>query len=158
MNNDSSLIHRLKEARQITGVSLRAIASRTGIPVRILRQQEESNEISLTDLLKWKRALGVPFMELFNDSPDQLDEMIRLRAGLIQLMRGVRSLQHSGLSEQQEAMVENMAAELESLMPELNSINSWPQTGSRRRKNEPAKVESQMIATSLWCPEIGNEV
>ena len=86
MNNDSSLIHRLKEARQITGVSLRAIASRTGIPVRILRQQEESNEISLTDLLKWKRALGVPFMELFNDSPDQLDEMIRLRAGLIQLL------------------------------------------------------------------------
>ena len=158
MSNRSRPFHRLKEVRQLSGMSLRSIAARTGIPIKTLREQEVSNQIDLSDLFKWKEALGVPFMELFSDSPEKMDEMVRIRAGLIQIMRSVNSLRLGKLTEQQEAIVENIGAELTSLMPELDAIGSWPQSGNRRRLDEPSRIESHLIPTDLWFTEVGNEV
>lgn len=154
----TKLVHRLREVRQLSKVSLRSLSRRTGIPISTLRRQEESNDVNLLDLQLWKEALGVPYMELFNDSPERMDEMTRLRAGLIQVMRAVKSLKNEELSETQQAILHNMTRDLESMMPELSEIGSWPQYGGKRKRNEPARVEAQIIATSLWCPDIGNEV
>lgn len=150
--------HRLKEARIRSGVSQRAVARRTGLSLAEVARQEESDNISLSDLQKWKDALGVPIAELLTDSPERTDELIRLRAGMIQVMRSLASLDSSDVSDSQKAIIQNMRHELEGLMPELSSVKSWPQFGGRRQRREPARIESQIIATSIWCPEVGNEV
>lgn len=152
------LFHRLAEVRQLAGVSLRSISNRTGLTMRTVREQETSNDVTLLDLMRWKEALGVPFAELIRDSPEKMDEMTRWRAGFIQLMRSVRSLTQLELTEQQETVVRNMENELHKLMPELKDVGSWPRFGERRHKNEPSRVETQIVTTAIWCPELTNEI
>ena len=154
----SATSHRLREIREQTGTSLRTIASKTGISIRKLREQERSDDISVGDLMRWRDALDVPTMELFRDSPDRIEEMVRIRAGLIQLMRSVRSIQQTELDEDQQAMAQNMESELQRLMPELDRVRAWPRNSHQARSAaEPARVESNMVMTELWCPEINNE-
>jgi len=153
-----ALAHRLPHVRQTAGISLRSISNRTGIPTAELRRQEKSNAISLDDLVKWQKALGVPLSELLNESPERMDELIRLRAGLIQLMRSTKSLLTTETTSQQEAVLKNMVNELEGLMPELSEVSSWPQNGSRRQPRDVSRLETQVVAMSMWCPEVGSEV
>lgn len=157
MKSNDQKKQRLKEARVLAGVSLRSVARKTGIPIATLRQQEESDDISLRDLCLWQDALGVPLSELVHDTPERTDDVLRMRAGLIQLMRSVKSLQSGKLTERQDAIVQNMAAELEAMMPELAHIKSWPQSVGRRRPDQPGRIESQVIATSIWCPEMQSD-
>ena len=157
MNSNSRTKHRLKEARVLAGISLRSVSRKTGIPIATLRQQEASDDISLRDLCLWQDALGVPLSELVHDTPERTDDILRMRAALIQLMRSVRSLQSGKLTERQDAIVQNMASELESMMPELSSVKSWPQSVGRRRPDQAGRIESQVIATAIWCPEMQND-
>ena len=151
--------HRLREIREQTSTSLRTVSGKTGIPIRKLREHERTDDISVSDLIRWRDALDVPTMELFRDSPDRIEEMVKIRAGLIQLMRSVRSLLQTGLDDDQKAMAQNMDNELQRLMPELDRIRPWPRnTHQGRSASEPARVESHMIVTELWCPEVGNEI
>lgn len=146
--------HRLQEARIRAGVTLRALSSRTGIPLRRLQRQEASNDVSLNDLLRWQEALGVPLAELVDGPNDELAEMNRVRAGLVKIMRSVRSLQQTKLSEPQEAFVENLQTTLQTLMPELDAVRSWPVYGERRSTRSLPRIESNVISTAVWCPEI----
>ena len=156
--DDGRIHHRLKQVRHAAGMSLRTVSRRTGVSMRKLKQQEDSNDLSLADLVLWKEALGVPFMELFRDSPDRTEAITRMRAGLIQLMRSAKSLKRDAQTDRQSVLAENMIRDLIGLMPELHDIGSWPQNMHRRRSDEPARVESQVVATALWCPEIRTEV
>ena len=151
-------IHRLKEARKRTGVSLRTVSRRTGLSLRTIRQHEESDDVSLHDLLRWRDALGVPVAELLGDPPDSLSDLRRLRAGLLQIMRGVRSLLQTDLSQSQNAFVRNIESKLQTLMPELEDVRSWPIYGDRRGADSQSRVESQMIATSVWFPDAPQEL
>lgn len=151
-------LHRLRAARENAELSLRSISKRTGLPIRVLREHEESNNIELVDLLRWRDALGVPIGELLcGDESDTLSDLSRFRAGLLQLMRGVRSLQQTEQSQAQKAFVQNMEAKLLELMPELEESRSWPVYGERRRGDVPARVERHVVATSVWFPELHQE-
>lgn len=153
----TQILHRLKEARERSGLSLRTVSRRTGISMSVLHQQEASNDISLLDLSRWRDALGVPFEELLGEPPEMLSELTRFRAGLLQIMRGVRSLLQTDLSERQQTFVENIETTLQTLMPEVEGIGSWPIYGDARSRGEAARIESQIIDTSVWFPEIHHE-
>ncbi len=149
--------HRLKEVRLRAGLSLRTISRRTKLSVGKLRQQEVSNDIGFLDLCRWRDALDVPWSELLNDTPEKLVELHRLRAGLVHIMRGVQSLLTTELDEAQQAFVKNMESKLQMLMPELEGLRGWPIYGERRSCNEPTRIESHMITTSVWFPDTPHE-
>ena len=153
-SRDNGVVHRLRQVREQSETSLRAVASRTGIPIGILRKQQDSNEISLVDFLRWQRALNVPFEELLQPIATELADHIRVRAGLVRLVRSIKSLLHDELTERQATIVENIIDQLNELMPELRAVPAWPAIGSRRSQNEPAVIESQMIDTNVWCGDM----
>ena len=65
-------LHRLKEIRERAGFTQRTISRRTGLSLLAVRKHEESNDVSLWELLLWRDAMGVPIAELFSDTPDRL--------------------------------------------------------------------------------------
>ena len=146
-------LHRLKEARECAGLSLRSISRRTGLGLRVLRKQEESNDISLHDLTLWRDALGVPMSELFGDPPDDVSDVRRLRAGLLHIMRSIQSLLQTDLSEAQSAFVRNIETKLQTLMPEVKEARAWPIYGDRRGVSSQPQIEAQVVATSVWFPD-----
>ncbi len=150
-------LHRLREARLNAEVSLRTLSKRTGIPVTVLKEQEESHNIRLIDLFRWRDALGVPINELLSEAPDNLSETSRHRASLIQVMRYVKSLLQTEQTDQQQALTRNIETKLRLLMPELDEVRSWPVYGDRRPPNTPSRIESQIIATSVLFPELHHE-
>ena len=47
----------------------------------------------LSELLRWQRALGVPFAELLNEPDGELFPPVQLRARLLRAMKTVRTIQ-----------------------------------------------------------------
>ena len=59
------LRHRLRELRQRLGFSLGAIAAKLNISIEeVLEQEDPSSDISISQLLDWSCALGVPVDQL----------------------------------------------------------------------------------------------
>ncbi len=150
-------VHRLKQAREREGMSLRSVSNRTGLSVPMLRHQEETNDIGLADLAKWQQALGIPFADLFNPPSNELDELIMLRAGLVQLTKSVKSLLEVDLKDGPRAMVQNLFHRLTELMPELTEVGSWPTRGTTRRLDEPSLLETRSVS-HVWWSEINDVV
>ena len=147
------MVHRLREARESAGVSLRSLSRRTGVSIRDLRRQESSRDIFLSELVVWHRGLGVPLSELMVQSPDELDNPVRLRSALVHLMKSVQSLLLSDPPPPQRAIATNMLGQLRRLMPELSEITAWPQQGARRRRSEPTRIETQTVDVTTWMPD-----
>ncbi len=145
--NGHTMIHRLREVRTNEGVSIRTMTARTGLPASVLRGQEEQPDISLADFLVWQQALGVPFEELIDPKVEQVADHIRVRAGLIRVMKSVKTLvEQGGLSKRQTTMVENVIHQLNEIMPELSDVDGWPQYGARRGLADLSRIEAQVIS------------
>ena len=153
-SNGRKAVHRLQQARNAAGVSIRSMTARTGLPASTLKTQEESDDLYLSDFIRWQRALAVPFEELVEPYTGQMADHIRFRASLVRLMKSVKALYQDELSERQQNVVNNVVYQLEQIMPELSDVESWPQFGPRRNGVDTAPVELNAIETSMWCPEI----
>ena len=74
-NCDANTYHRIAEVRSQQGLSLRAVARRTGVDVRDLKLQEQSNSnLTLAELYRWQEALDVPIENLLVDHDETLSE------------------------------------------------------------------------------------
>ena len=82
------VLHRLATVRRLQGISRRTLARRMNVEVaEIRRQEEETNDLPLSVLYEWQKALDVPVAELLVESEDALSQPLLQRAQLVRLMK-----------------------------------------------------------------------
>src|SRR3954471_15194274 len=81
-------LHRIQEVRLQQGMSLRTAARQLGTDVRTIRAQEEAgNDLRLSELYRWQKALDVPAAELLEESGEPLSRPVAERAKMVRVMK-----------------------------------------------------------------------
>lgn len=143
---EKKAVHRIAEVRAQQGLSLRAIARRTGIDIRELKQQElATSDLSLRDLLRWADALEVPVSNLLTDRDHELSSNVRDRAALVKIMKTVVALQEVASSPRVSRLTEMLREQLLAMMPELAEVGGWPNYGSRRPQDHVGRIAANPI-------------
>lgn len=143
---ENRLLHRIAEVRAQQGLSLRAIARRTGIDIRELKQQElATSDLSLQDLLRWADALEVPLSNLLVDRDHELSFSVRDRAAIVKIMKTVVALQEVASSPRVSRLTEMLREQLLAMMPELVEVGGWPNYGSRRPQDHVGRIAANPI-------------
>jgi transcriptional regulator with XRE-family HTH domain len=139
-------LHRIAEVRAQQGLSLRAIARRTGIDLQVLKQQEEpTTDLSLRDLIRWAEALEVPVNNLLVDRDHELSSSVRDRAALVKIMKTAVALQEVATSPRVARLSEMLREQLLAMMPELVEVGGWPTYGSRRPQDHVGRIAANPI-------------
>jgi transcriptional regulator with XRE-family HTH domain len=143
-------LHRIGEARQQQGISLRTITRRTGVDIRTLRAQEHPEcDLTLSELRVWQEALEMPLIDLIEDDAQPLSRPVKERACMVRIMKTVVALQELGGSPRVQRLVEMLHQQLVEVMPELAEIGGWPQHGSRRGLSNSRTIEQQINTRNL---------
>ena len=151
--------HRLRTVREREGISLKTVSRRSHVGVPQLRQEEdETRDLTLSQLYVWQRALRVPISELMVDAEDSLDEKIRLRCAMLRLTRTAKTI----LRESRTATVRNLAQtmlnQIYEVMPEAAAMGPWNEVGQRRSPQDVPRIVEQTVPTGptgLW--RLGDE-
>jgi transcriptional regulator with XRE-family HTH domain len=143
---ESRPLHRIAEVRAQQGLSLRAVARRTGIDIRDLKQQELATvDLSLRDLMLWAEALEVPVSNLLVDRDHELSSSVRDRAALVKIMKTTVALQEIATAPRIARLTEMLREQLLALMPELVEVGGWPTYGSRRPQDHVGRIAANPI-------------
>jgi transcriptional regulator with XRE-family HTH domain len=130
-------LHRLGEVRQRERLTRGKVAKLLGISIREVEQQEQSSsDMLLSDLYRWRKALGVPVAELLNEPDGELSPPVQLRARLVRVMKTVRSIQERARQASVRRLAEMLVEQLVEVMPELKDTVAWPAVGQRRRTQD----------------------
>jgi len=139
-------LHRIQAVRKQQGLSLRAVARQTGTEVQDLRmQEEESADLSLSDLYRWQEALDVPIEELLEDPGTSLSPPVMKRAQMLRLMKTAVSINESADAPGLKRMAQMLVDQLVELMPELSLVNGWHTVGQRRSLEEYGQVVERSV-------------
>jgi transcriptional regulator with XRE-family HTH domain len=139
-------LHRLGEVRRREKFTYRRVARCLGVSVsEVKRQEEQSSDLSLSELYRWQAVLGVPLGDLLREPEYELSPPVRLRARLTRLMKTVRSIQAATRQASIQRLSTMLAEQLLDIMPELEGTVSWP-TGDHRY-NDPIEP----INWRLFC-------
>ncbi|MBL8873408.1 MAG: hypothetical protein JNK90_26745, partial [Planctomycetaceae bacterium] len=139
--HERTTYHRIAEVRAEQGVSLRSVSRRTGIEVRILKQQEDPyTNLTIQELQVWQRALDVPLSDLLVDNNNRLSQPVQQRAQLVKIMKTAAAIQEVATNPRVNRLVTMLKEQLEELMPELKEVSAWPNYGQRRAPNQLGKI------------------
>lgn len=141
--------HRIAQVRESQAVTLRTISRRSGVPVRILRQQEQPHtDLKLSELMIWAKALEVPLAELLAEPDDSLCATIAQRAQMVRLMKTVEAMRAHASAGSLRRISDVLRQQLLEIMPELDDVTAWPKEGSRRPHGSVGRIAMQPIATA----------
>ncbi|GIW94064.1 MAG: hypothetical protein KatS3mg110_2105 [Pirellulaceae bacterium] len=139
--------HRIRTVRLQQGMSLRSVARRTGLSVRVLRQQEqETTDLRLSELYRWQKALEVPVGELLVENELPLSRPVLERARLVRIMKTALSLKEQANTPPLRCLAERLVGQLIELMPELAHVSAWPSLGQRRTLDELGRVAENPVS------------
>jgi len=143
-------LHRISTVRRQQGMSLRSVARQLGSDVRTLRsQEEESADLSLSDLYRWQQALDVPVADLLEDPGATLSRPVMERAKMLRLMKTAAAILERAESAPIKRMAQMMVEQLVEIMPELEGVSAWHTVGQRRSLDELGAVAERPVADSL---------
>lgn len=126
-------LHRLATVRQLEGVSRRTLARRMKVSIKQIRWEEnEFNDISLSALYRWQRALGVPLQELLLQPGEELSPPIKLRAQLLRMMKTAVTIRERARQASIQRLAQMLIDQLLEIMPELQGVSPWPAVGKSR--------------------------
>jgi transcriptional regulator with XRE-family HTH domain len=141
-----SRMHRIATVRRQQGVSLRTASRQLQADVGTLKQQEdETQDLRLSEIYRWQQVLGVPIDELLVDAGSDLSRPILERARLVRIMKTVKALMEVAGSPAVQRLVENLEMQLVELMPELKEISAWHSVGQRRSLDDVGRIMERMI-------------
>ena len=139
-------LHRIQEVRIQQGMSLRSAARQFGTDIRTVQAQEQaSTDLRLSDLYRWQKALGVPAVDLLEESGEALSRPVAERAKMVRVMKSAASLLEIADSPSARRMAENLVQQLCDVMPELKEVGPWPSVGQRRSLEELGRAAEQVI-------------
>ena len=144
-------LHRLAAVRQQQGISRRTVARRLNIDLSAVRTQEdETFDISLSQLYEWQKVLEVPLSELLFEADDSLSAPVLLRAQLVRLMKSVMAIQESAKQETIRRMAQTLIDQLVTIMPELSGVGPWHAVGQRRRLDELGVAAERRLSDDVF--------
>jgi len=144
-------LHRLAAVRQQQGISRRTVARRLNIDLSAVRTQEdETFDISLSQLYQWQKVLEVPLSELLFEADDSLSAPVLLRAQLVRLMKSVLAFQENAKQESIRRMAQTLIDQLLSIMPELAGVGPWHAVGQRRRLDELGVAAERRLSDDVF--------
>ncbi len=143
--------------REIQHVTLRTVSRRSGVPVRILRQQERAaSDLQLSELAVWAEALEVPITELLAEPADSLCGSVAQRAQLVRLMKTIEALRAHSPHGPLGRLADTLRLQLLELMPELSDITPWPKEGSRRPDGGLGRIACHPLSPTQADPPSGD--
>lgn len=148
---DFRRLHRIRTVRRQQGISLRTAARHLGSNVQEIRSQEnEANDLKLSDLYRWQKALDVPLEELLVESERPLSRPVLERAKLVRVMKTAAAILELAPSAQVNRLARRLVDQLVELMPELKEVAPWHSVGQRRSADEYGQVAQRRIPAEFF--------
>jgi transcriptional regulator with XRE-family HTH domain len=142
--------HRLGAVRRQEGVSRRTIARRLGIGVReVQAQEDESADLPLSTLYRWKEILNVPVSELLEENASEASSPVMFRAKLVRVMRTAVTILERTRNAATHRMARFMVEQLIEIMPELKDTTPWPSVGKRRSRRELGRAAQYKLPADV---------
>lgn len=146
--------HRIRAVREQQNVTIRTLSRRTGVPMRQLREEEKpSNDLPLSVIVRWQRALGVPLVDLLVEPDMRLSQSIAQRAKLVRIMKTILTLCEHESDERTTRLSTMLQEQMLDVMPELKEVTSWPSFGSRRPNDEVGRTAQNPVKLDGFVPE-----
>ena len=143
-------MHRIRTVRLQQGASLRSVARQSGVDVRQLRlQEQQSTDVRLSDLHKWRKALDVPLSELIVEPDSSLSRPVMERARMVRLMKTATAIRDRSESVGIERMAQMLVEQLTEIMPELEGVNPWHEFGQRRGLEEYGRTADRTVSDDM---------
>lgn len=143
-----AVLQRVRDVRQLQGMSLRSAARHLKTDMRTARELEEpSADLKLSDLYRWREALQVPVTELLVEADDPLSRPIQERAQLVKIMKTAQAMLEKAPTLPMKRMAQMLIEQLCELMPELKDVGAWPAVGQRRGHEEVGRIAEKVIAS-----------
>jgi len=150
-------LHRIAEVIQGEQLSSRTLARRMQMTeAEVLASVDSSNDLKISELHRWQKALQVPIAELLVEADASLSDPVKRRAQLIRAMRTVRSIQESAEQESVQRMTLQLVEQLLEMMPELEEVHPWPAIGQRRTLDEMGAIVDRCIPAQLLQSPLGD--
>ncbi|MBW3599917.1 MAG: helix-turn-helix transcriptional regulator [Planctomycetes bacterium] len=144
-------LHRIREVRLEQGLTLRTVARHMGVPVRVVRAQEEGHcDLRLSDLLRWQEVLGAPLEDLVRQPHDCLSRPVMERAQLVRLMKTAAALLESAPTPATARLAQTLVEQLVEMMPELEQVNPWHAVGQRRSLDELGRAAERPLSDDVF--------
>ena len=121
--NASAPLHRIADVRRRQGVTLRNVARRLGVPLAVVRRQEQADcDLRLSELHRWQQVLDVPVAELLVESEGQLSGPVLERSRMVKLMKTAAAIRERTSGTPIGRMVEMLVEQILEIMPELSDV------------------------------------
>lgn len=139
-------LHRIASVRHQQGMSLRSVSRQMGRTMSTVRlQEDETQDLRLSDLRRWQKVLGVPLQDLLVDESPQLSRPVMERARMVRLMKTAAALQEAVTEEGPKRMATMLVQQLVEVMPELEDVSAWHSVGQRRSLDEYGRIAERRI-------------
>ena len=141
-------LHQLATVRRREGLSRRAMARRMGIDIAAVKQQEEQvSDMSLSDLYRWQKALGVPISELLLEGEEEsLSAPIFKRAQMLRLMKTAAAILERSDHSPVRRMATMLVEQILEIMPELENVSPWNAVGQRRSLDDLGQAAQRRLS------------
>lgn len=147
-------LHRIATVRNQQGVSLRSASRQMGRTMSTVRSQEdESQDLRISDLMRWQKVLGVPLQDLLVDEDLPLSKPIKERAQMVRLMKTAAALKENCEAEGPKRLATMLVEQLIDIMPELEEVSSWHSVGQRRSLDEYGRIMERRISDDIFSRE-----
>jgi transcriptional regulator with XRE-family HTH domain len=151
VSSDQKPLHRIADVRRQQGISVRSAARRLHISIdQVRRQEEPENDMLLSELLSWQKALDVPLADLLVETDGPLSEPIMTRARLLRIMKTVRAIGETATSSSIQRFATMLEEQLVELMPELKDVAAWHSIGQRRSHNELGRTAERVLPATFF--------
>ena len=145
------VMHRIAEVREQQGVSLRSASRQIGKDVRELRRQEdETSDLTLSELYAWQQVLGVPAADLLSEPNPTLSRPVLERARMVKVMKTVKAIQECARTAATQRLAQTLFEQLVEIMPELAEVGAWHSVGQRRSLNEFGKAAERLFSEDAF--------
>jgi transcriptional regulator with XRE-family HTH domain len=142
----SGFFHRIAEVRRLQGVTLRNVARRLGIPLPVVRRQEQADcDLRISDLMRWQQVLEVPVAELLVEGDGQLSGPVLERSRMVKLMKTVAAIRERSQDPTISRMVTMLVEQILEIMPELADVTPWHSVGQRRTREELGRTARMVV-------------
>jgi transcriptional regulator with XRE-family HTH domain len=141
-----SAYHRIADVRRQQGVTLRNVARRLGIPLPVVRRQEQADcDMRLSELLRWQEVLEVPIAELLVEGDGQLSGPVLARSRMVKLMKTAAAIRERSQDPSISRMVTMLVEQILEIMPELSDVTPWHTVGQRRTRDDLGRTARMVV-------------
>ncbi len=144
-------LHRVADVRRLQGVTLRNVSRRLGVPLAVVRRQEQPDcDLRLSDLMQWQEVLEVPVAELLVEGEGQLSGPVLQRSRMVKLMKTAAAIRERSHDTTTARMVSMLIEQILELMPELADVTPWHTVGQRRTLDDVGRAAQRTVADEIF--------